>query len=130
MREIKFRQAIYVKNKFNHWHYWGFMPNLSFVGPDMVNGIAHALENSGQYTGFKDKNGKEIEIYEGDRIKQVEHIIGGTKKEEGNIEQASNGRYFVRIMWESGMECHANIAEDAEVIGNIHQNPESLENRK
>jgi uncharacterized phage protein (TIGR01671 family) len=72
-----------------------------------------------QFTGIKDKNG--TEIYEGDRIKQAGHIIGGTKKEEGNIERAYNGRCFVRLMWESGMECHADITEDAEIIGNIHQ---------
>ena len=77
-------------------------------------------ETVGQSTGLKDKNGKKI--YSGDRIKQAGHIIGGTKIEEGNVEQASNGRYFVRLMWEGGMECHADIAEDAEIVGNIFDN--------
>lgn len=60
MQQIRFRQAVYSKDKFNHWHYWGFLPDLSFVGPDSVNGLAHALANSQQLTGQLDKKGKEI----------------------------------------------------------------------
>ena len=67
-REIKFRQAIYVDDKFHHWHHWGFMPDLSFVGPDSVNGLAHALDNSCQFTGLCDKNGKDLNWWEGDLI--------------------------------------------------------------
>ncbi len=91
--------------------------------PKMLQGCYPVIpETVGQQVGHKDKKGKEI--YKGDRIRQARHIIGSRKKEEGNVEQANNGRYFVRIMWESGMECHADIAEDAEIIGNIYQNPE------
>jgi len=68
MREIKFRQAIFVNDKFNHWHYWGFLPDLSFVGPDSVNGLAHALANSHPFV-CPDKNGKDV--YAGDRIKRI-----------------------------------------------------------
>lgn len=60
MRVLKFRQAIYSNDKFSNWHYWGFLPDLSFVGPDSINGLAHALANSQQFTGLLDKSDKEI----------------------------------------------------------------------
>ena len=113
MREIQFRQAIYVDDKFHHWHHWGFMPDLSFVGPDSVNGLAHALDNSCQSTGLKDKNGKEI--YEGDRIKgKMDYGPGGFVERE------------VPIRWhnEYGYQWNYFDLSTIEIIGNIHDIPE------
>ena len=79
------------------------------------------MQNLMQYTGLKDKNGKEI--YEGD----IYHV--GDK----------NIRYLV-VWFDSGFEgkqlrstSYAGLkswAKDIEILGNIYENPELLENNE
>ena len=73
MREIKFRQPIYINGKFTKWHYWGFTErDHSFIGPATGDG---RMDNF-QFTGLTDSEG--VEIYDGDIVefrdgKIIEH---------------------------------------------------------
>ena len=118
MRELKFR----VWNKTMH-HYRHFVLQKGVS----VN-IRADLEIE-QYTGLKDKNGKEI--YEGDIIQ--EEIDFNSKMTDGTF------RY--RVYWDEEELCWClehignesihhelwQFDESTEVIGNIHENQELLE---
>lgn len=111
MREIKFRA----------WHKDGQMfyeCAINRVGQPAQFGEDAILM---QYTGFKDKNSKEI--YEGDIVKPTKSSIVN------------------KVCWEDGQfvlkwaDNHTNIrlsqalADIHEVIGNIYENPELLEEK-
>ena len=76
------------------------------------------------YTGLKDKNGKEV--YEGDIVEYTTCYYGNEKRHRKVVEreewdsddfgQPHNIGYF-------------NLSEYMEVIGNIHENPELLEEK-
>lgn len=80
-------------------------------------------ETVGQYTGLKDKNGKEI--YEGDICNCREYECFG--KVEWNNEEA--GFYFCVVMEGGGFEEERlyDYIDELTVIGNIYDNPELLE---
>ncbi|EAC9676323.1 hypothetical protein B5H22_12005 [Listeria monocytogenes] len=69
-----------------------------------------------QYTGLKDKNGKKI--FEGD-MGWDEHneCYGVVKFEEGKF----------LYVWENIVEDLWEVADDIEICGNIHENPDLLE---
>jgi len=101
-REIKFRQ----KNKTKKgWHYWGIFKG-EFVSP------INCGKDSQQFTGLKDKNGKEI--YEGD-IVEFEDESGTTEDEI----VFGNGSFIAK----NNPSWHVIFSE---VIGNIYENPKLL----
>ncbi|KZR60416.1 YopX family protein [Pseudobacillus badius] len=101
----KDRRWIYIQEK--HWNL-GVFDNFD-VDPETV----------GQYTGLKDKNGKEI--YEGDILQDKElptvKIQVQYNDQKGMFEDKIDGF----SLWDS-MKNY-----DFEVVGNIHENPELLE---
>lgn len=133
MREIKFRGKI----RNGKWVY-GYAAKFAHgsvpvILEDTENGIEPRIiipDTVGQFTGLHDKNGKEI--YEGDIVKWIltmpaVGVNGGY--EEYETEEIGE------IQWDAGAlhlgeYCAAGFAyesEDyAEVIGNIHDNPELL----
>lgn len=74
-----------------------------------------------QYTGLKDKNGKEI--YEGDILQIDDHILGDFEVVWHNLSW--------KIKRSVGFESlSVHKTEDIVVIGNIHENPELLGGKK
>lgn len=120
MREIKFRGKRVDNEKwiygylFKIWDkcyiLWGTTNNI----PNMIEVIPETI---GQYTGLRDKNGKEI--YEGDILKDKWNTIYVVK-------YRNTGFYIYRNNGRNGYSKIASWNGDKEVIGNIHDNPEML----
>ena len=76
----------------------------------------------GQFTGLTDKNGKRI--FEGDIIKR---FWLGSEIIYCVIYDGESARFIGKAMNKSGFTTFDNDGEMFEVIGNIHDNPELLE---
>lgn len=100
---------------------WGFIRRYNSECGRMET-IAVDRESVGQYTGLKDKNGKEI--YEGD-------VVGAfcdTQRFEIKYCEERGGYFLDSVVLcggaEPAPECLGNLLDTVEVIGNIHENPE------
>jgi uncharacterized phage protein (TIGR01671 family) len=145
MRELKFR-AWDIENKkwLKDWssykaggseqYFVGFNGDLgchrTIVGlsmpifdiDDEPNGII--LE---QYTGLKDKNGKEI--YEGDIVEYSWDFCGIKRKNKYAVEWLSGKVEHYPYSVDSGFTLPDSV-DGYMVIGNIHENPELLKKEK
>lgn len=113
MREIKFKAWDKVKEE---WIYSDKFPSMWQYFKELENrGIRHY--ESYQYTGLRDKNGKEI--YEGNIVKyfKTEYQVAFI---EGSFELVGTDKYG-KIFKTNRIITDACIGE---VIGNIYENPE------
>ncbi len=73
-----------------------------------------------QSTGIKDKNGKEI--FEGDILGTKDGLLNGVVEYREDL-----GMFVNSLIRYNNFERLCNVANDREIIGNIHENPELLE---
>jgi len=123
MREFKFRAWSAPQQLMK---YFGFgSVDGNFIYGNYNDDTSIDLEDDGvavmQFTGLKDKNGKEI--YEGDMLR----FLIDDQTEDGVVRFSAGG------FWTSQLEGHAEelLSEELEeleglVIGNIHENPGPL----
>ena len=121
MREIKFRAYAQADKT---WHYWD-------VYGEYPEGIYGGLSEPQQYTGLKDKNGKEI--YEGDILGYFDAIVNNDKERmEIKWAKAYSGEQWCefKIQDYNGKDVKSDEPDDyyggvsneyKEVIGNIFE---------
>ena len=105
MREIKFRAWMPFDSEVEDKSEYKMIYDLAFEEYEPINDLLNSVKHLMQYTGLKDKNGKEI--YEGDRI------FNKDTAEKRVIEWDINCFNIPRITW-SSWEIIGNIYEDVE----------------
>jgi len=134
MRELKFR-IVSAKGKILGYE-WVSQPTgvwanelPSDIALDKKAKVATMPWKRDQFTGLKDRHGKEI--YEGDIVRYTQ---GGHRKGEPKIVAKigfENGTFCfddLGLPFMSSVKTHGVTGEKMiEVIGNIHENPELLE---
>ena len=130
MREIKFRAWNHVGKKWDlsTQNFIRIIDGVYYFGNANMKG--YPLEIM-QYTGLKDKNGKEI--YEGDIVQNLrwdfrglEVVKFGIYSAEGDDYYASEAYGFFSEPLRNADDTETLFGSDIEVIGSIYENPELL----
>ena len=140
-REIRFK----AKDKHGDWQY-GHVALVNFYGDfhcwKMFNtdqgkeGIAVDPKTIGQSTGLHDKNG--VGIYEGDIVEVADSSCDDLSSRSSHVVEwfleEDYPAFDLRPAWDSELNSFSSIFNQScfeiEVIGNIHENPELLENKQ
>ena len=134
-REIKFRAWDDEKKEMGEVTSLNFYNEYMWVDETPMTGNRLPLEGTPlmQYTGLKDKNGKEI--YEGDLLKYLAQYPHGFQEK---YPWKKSGRVCGPVVSEDGwlyadrkykgeeMLLFKDSANEYEIIGNIYENPELL----
>lgn len=120
MRETKFRAWNPIDKKLEYWS----LNDLCYHSPDRPD---ICLQNWQEYTGLKDKNGKEI--YEGDVLRYQDDC---GRWQVGDVRDRDYSEFYIHAKGgdEEGNcdgEFHPDYQDVYEIIGNIYENPELLE---
>jgi len=120
MRDIKYRQPIYINNEFKELHYWGWFGKGNFVGP--VSELTSSGRQGDQFTGLIDKEG--TEIYEGD-------LLAFDAREWHRPFYENNEDYIFQVdQSETGEWVGAGICTEwptfCKVVGNVYENGDLL----
>ena len=133
MRKIKLRSVFFRHdtNEFSHFTYWGFINHKEeydikcFCSPSSCNFAYRKYED--QYTGLKDKNGKEIygdsDILMGDE--GVRYMLKWEDTAGYKLYFWDDGKWD----WDEDIDDiydYTTQRIDLEVIGTIYENPELL----
>ena len=142
MREIEFRGKSkdggpkWAKVNPVRWLYGNLqIPSVEGVGYymwDKIDGSLYQVEvdpeTIGQFTGLYDKNGKKI--YEGDII-SFDYGVGEPVSED--LIEVRFVRGVFAFLWNGDLDDECPVSspthEWANVVGNIHDNPELIKNR-
>ena len=119
MREIKFRVWCVDEEEFDYEIVAGNILSAIHGSDDPLSAEEEKSFILQQFTGLKDKNGKEI--YEGDYIKNSDGLIMSVKWNQARCCFAAS------VSTEDGwLNLLKDLIKDFEVVGNVFETPELL----
>lgn len=127
MRQIKFR---YIWRRKEDGHIWGEIVPIGCLEHKGDSPFVHEanikweLVARNEYTGLTDKEGKDI--YEGDVLKCGWYYGDDFGEAVGEMEFSNQVVKFVVRLQGSGFDLNVQGMENAEIIGNIYQNPDLI----